>query len=122
MKEFLKRRNKDILVVAVLLGSMAMTYLRYKTALIRAVTGIKDLAISVAYYFCQIFGKEITVTVTAHPDLDVLKYLPYDVDELFRKLSDMWEYVFDIDCFMAYIIELLVSFNDISIFVSLQTA
>lgn len=80
---------------------------------------MKDFGLSIAYYFCQIFDKDISVSVTALPDLEVLKYLPYDVEELFRKLSDMWQYVFNVDCFMAYVSELLYRLNDISIFILL---
>ena len=59
---FIKRRYKDIAVIAILLGSLAMTFFRYRTALIRSFTSIKDFIVSIAYYFCQIFDIEIPVT------------------------------------------------------------
>ena len=92
---------------------------RYRISVVRLWSALKDFGISVAYYVCQIFNIDIDVTVTDLPSLEVLRYLPYDVDEFLRKLQDMWEYVFDVDCFLAYITELVITFNDVSIIILL---
>jgi len=116
---FIKRRYKDIVVVAVLLGSLAMTCFRYRTALIRFFTSVKDFFVSIAYYFCQIFNVVIPVSVTKLPDQDILKYLPFNYDEMIRKFGDMWSVVFDKDCFLKYLFKVFNSLNDISMFILL---
>ena len=63
--------------------------------------------ISFAYYFCNLVDKEIEVTVTILPEGDILQYLPFDVDEILRKLSDMWDYVLNGQCFLAYLSQVL---------------
>ena len=77
-------------------------------------TSIKDLGVSIAYYFCQIFDKEIRVTVNDLPDEKILQYLPFDVDEIIRKFKDMWVVAFDEDCFLAYLSGVLEVLNDLS--------
>ena len=114
-----KRRYKDIATIFILLGSLAMMYFRYRTALIRSLSSIKDFFVSIAYYFCQIFDVEIPVSVTKLPDQEILKYLPFSYDEMIRKLGTMWSVVFDKDCFLKYLQKVLKSLNDISMFVLL---
>ena len=49
------------------------------------------------------FNVESHVTVTQFPDWDyVMTLLPYSAAEVMRKLEDMWDYVFDVDCFISY--------------------
>ncbi len=97
-----------------LLCSFALTLLKHRAALVRAMVSIKDLGISIAYYFCQIFNVDMPVTVTELPDAAILVYLPFDVDEILRKLRDMWGVIFDGECFNAYFTNIVVALNDFS--------
>ena len=92
---------------------------RYNAAVFRFAESLKALWFSVVFYFCQFFDKEVEVTVTALPDVRVLKYLPWDLDEFFRKLRDMWELVFDVNVFMSFIGNLLMKIDDISMLILL---
>ena len=92
---------------------------RYNAAVFRFTVSLKDLWFSIVFYFCQFFDKEVEVTVTAIPDLRVLQYLPWDIDEFFRKLHDMWELVFDVDVLISFIGNLILKLDDISMFIML---
>ena len=109
VKNFL---SYELFLTLFLVGSCCLTFTYYKASLIRFIDSIRDLALSVAYYFCRFFGKDIKVSVTELPSLDILKYLPYDFDELMRRLGDMWKYVFNIYSFRLYMYNIFVAIND----------
>lgn len=103
-------------LVAFLVLSVSFIPFFYRASAIRAVDGIKDLALSVAFYFCAFFDHDIKVTVTEMPSLDILDYLPYDFDELFRRLKDMWSVIFNADCFKAFWVKIAKVLNNLSIY------
>ena len=113
---FWKRRKYDILIVLILLSSAILSVFRYGISLYRTWESIKDLGYSLAYYFCSMFKAEFDVTVTQLPDWEyIISLLPYTVNEVIRKLEDMWQYVFDGDCFIAYFENIVNGINDISL-------
>ena len=101
----IKKKINSYHIVLMIFGvcSAILSPLLFRASLIRAWDGVKDFAISVAYYFAAIFDYEIPVTVTGFPSLDILDYLPYDFDEIFRRLQAMWRFVFNAECFKAYL-------------------
>lgn len=102
MFEFIKKIYRHIIVVSILVLSAVLSCTRYKIALVCLWASIKDLFFSLKYYFLFFFNESSEVTVTQLPDSQILKLLPYDVDELFRKFAEMWSYVFNGDCFVSY--------------------
>lgn len=119
MKKFLKKHVYDVVLISVILASVALTALLYRTSVIRAAQAVRDLGISIAFYFCGFFDHEIPVTVTQYPDIDILKYLPYDFDELLRRLKEMWKVIFRKDCFLGYLSDIAVFLNDFSMYLML---
>lgn len=117
--DFVNRKIYDVIVINVLLLSAILMLSRHKASLIRLIYAFIDFAISIAYYFCSFFDKTIPVTVTRLPSLSVLQYLPYDVDEIIRKLSDMWQYVFDPECFLSFFISGIAAINSASMMIIL---
>lgn len=103
---FKKIFSYEFVLTLFLLISVVLTVTYYKASLIRLADAIRDFGLSVAYYFCRFFNLDIKVTVTELPSLEVLDYLPYDFDELFRRFGDMWKYVFDGECFKAYMLNI----------------
>ncbi len=99
--------------------SLAFVPLFYKASVIRFIDAVKDFGLSVSYYFCAFFDKEITVTVTDMPSLDILDYLPYDFDELFRRLKDMWGVIFDGECLKAFLVKVALFLSNLSIYIML---
>lgn len=115
ISEFVKRKIFDVIVILALIGSALLTAFRYRISVVRLVTAVKDFGISVAYYFCAFFDVDIKVTVTELPDAEILQLLPFDVDEIIRKLGDMWACIFDGECFLTYLKNLTDVLNVISI-------
>ena len=114
-RDFITKKIFDLIVILALIGSAVLTAFRYRISVVRLIMAVKDFVISVAYYFCAFFDVPIKVTVTDLPDASILQLLPYDVDEIIRKLGAMWSYVFNGDCFISYLKSLSWLFNTISI-------
>ena len=114
--DFIKDKHKHIVIVLLLIVSALFTCFRYQASVYRLIMGVRDFGISVAYYSCALFDKIIPVTVTELPQGEILQLLPFDVDEILRKLEDMWEYVFNSDCFLAYLSYVVDIINTIAIF------
>lgn len=101
-KEF---KIHDLVLILFFVTSVIATPLFFMASVTRAWDGIKDFGYSLVYYFAAFVDNETKVTVTDFPSLDVLDYLPYNFEEIFRKLKDMWGVVFDGACFRAYMVE-----------------
>ncbi len=98
----MKRDNKHVVTLFLIALSGVLTYLFYRASVIRIVQAVRDLGLSVAYYFCSFFNVKISVTVTEFPDLEIFRYLPYDFDEILRRLREMWSCIFNGECLGAY--------------------
>ena len=110
-----KFRVFDLLLILFFAASVASTPFFFMASVTRAWDGLKDFWFSLVYYFSAFGDNETKVTVTEFPSLDVLDHLPYDFDEIFRKLKDMWGVFFDGACFKAYMIKVSDVLNTISI-------
>ena len=119
LKRFLSSRSHDIVIIFLLVVSVLAIPFFYKASVFRILDAIRDFLLSLAYYFCAFFGRDVNVTVTTMPSLDVLDYLSYDFDEMFRRFKDMWSVVFNADCFKAYMVKIAKVLNDLSIYAML---
>ena len=122
IKVFFKSlRSYDYVLVSFFALSVGLTVLFYRASVIRLIQSLWDLCLSVAFYFCSMFDHEdlITPTVSQLPDIDVLDYLPYDFDEILRKLRDMWSVIFDRDCFMLYLRKVAIWVDDFAVLLML---
>ena len=97
-----KFRIYDLVLILFFAISAVSIPFFFMASVTRAWDGIKDFWYSLVYYFSAFADYETEVTVTEFPSLDVLDYLPYDFDEIFRRLKEMWGVFFDKECFRAY--------------------
>lgn len=119
ISQFFKKHGYIITASMTVLGSAILTVFRYKTSVLRLWQAIKDLGLSIAYYFLSFIDKQIDVSVTKFPDIDILKYLPYNFDEILRRLREMWNVIFNGECFRAYILNVARFANNSMIYIML---
>ena len=119
LKKFFSTKSHDIVIIFLLVVSVLVIPYFYKASVVRILDAIKDFLLSLAFYFCSFWRREVKVSVTQMPSLDVLDYLPYDFDEIFRRLKDMWGVVFNSDCFKSYMVKIVKVLNDFSMYVML---
>ena len=122
IKAFFKSlRSVDHVLISFFALSAGLTAWLYRASVVRLAHSIRDLALSIAYYFCCLFGFEdaIAPTVTQLPKIDVLRYLPYDFDEMLRRLREMWPAVFNWECFVGYLEKVAELVNDFSVILML---
>lgn len=117
--------KKNYLFKLILLGgvfaSLCFTYFRCDFVISRFVTSVIDLGMSLAYYFTEIFldGDIITPTVTKLPDITLEELIPWDWDELARKLREMWPALFTKEAFLWYLYDVLLFVKNVSIWLML---
>lgn len=117
----MKFNEKNKLFKMILLGgvfaSLCFTYFRCDLAISRFVTAVIDLGMSLAYYFTEIFldGDLITPTVTALPDITFEELIPWDWEELARKLREMWPALFTKEAFLYYLYDVGMFMKNLSI-------
>ena len=111
-----KKLKYDAILILAIVVSLVISVFRYAVSLYRTIESVKDLCNSLAYYFCSVFGADYSVTVTELPDWDyIISLLPYSATEVVRKFEDMWQYVFDSDCFISYLENTVNNINDFSL-------
>lgn len=101
-----------LLAVGYFVLSLAFLILCRFVTLERLFSSVVDLARSFAFWFVfiaenmfeSVFGfvPEVTATVVDLPSVNVEEYIPIDLAELQRKLSEYWQYFFDWDMFVAF--------------------
>ncbi len=122
IKAYIKSlRSYDYVLTTFFLLSVGLTAWLYRASVVRTLNSLWDFGMSVAYYFCCLFGFEdaIVPTVTQLPKINVLEYLPYNFDEILRRLKAMWLVVFNGECFTAYMRKLANFINDFSVILML---
>lgn len=109
-------RVYDYVLFSIFVFSVLLTTIYYKASVFRFLQSLKDLGLSIAYYFCCLFDREdlILPSITQLPDINVLEYLPWDYEEIFRRLQDMWSVVFDKTCFLVYLAKVADWINEIA--------
>ncbi len=112
---------QDYVSLYLICGAFMYTFGKVSVVVSRLGSSLKDLALSIAYYFLYLLGFSdvITPTVTQLPEIPIKNYLPFDLDEVQRKLELFWSYFFDLDTFTDYLIFLTDSLNKIVIFLNL---
>ena len=95
-------RVEDLIAV---FGSFVLLFLRYPHSLLRLVTSIVDLAQSLGFYFAELFRIDHAITpgVTVVPDVDISQFLPFDLDELLRKLDILFPSLWVKEHFILYL-------------------
>ena len=96
-----------IIILSIIALSCGLVPFLYMASWSRTVEALRDIVTSLWYYFAALFDKEVEVTVTEFPDtVKILDYLPYDFDEIFRRLKGMWSVVFNAECFKSFLVKI----------------
>lgn len=118
----MKKKIFYIITFAAILGSMALLLTRYVDSLGRTVAAVLDLCSSIGYYFVKIFGNvepSIVPSVTEIPNVDLQKFIPFDLDELVRKWNAFGGALFQRAYFVAYLNWLTWALRRMLVFVML---
>ena len=86
---WLKQHYRHLICASFVSVSLILTFTRYRDALMRIGEAAIDLWHSIVIYFFFLINVETSTepTVLQLQDLQIDKYLPFDVDELIRKLE-----------------------------------
>lgn len=117
--KFIKKKYCDLVVLSIISLSCLLSFFRYRISFTRSFSALKDLLSSLKYYVLSFCDQKSDITVTQLPELEVLRFLPYDVDEVIRKFKDMWGHFFDKECFLEYLRSFSVFLNNASMIVIL---
>lgn len=96
------------ILIAAVLGSVALTVFHYRLSLTRIGQAFGDFVDSIAVYFKVLFSADgelpegMTARIAELPQVNLKEILPFDVDEIGRRLKDMWACVFKKDYIVAY--------------------
>ena len=89
--------------------SVALTFSRYFDSFLRLLTAFKDVGTSFSFYFSLFLYKLFNVgdgagnvTVTQLPDVDIQKFIPFDLDELVRKWEALGPALLKKEWFVTY--------------------
>lgn len=118
----MKKRIFLSITLAALLASVALLFTRYIDSLLRILTAVLDLCTSVVYYFSSIFlGREpsIVSTVNTVPNVDLQKFIPFDLEEVHRKWLALGDALWKKYYFVSYLRWLTESFRYVSILLML---
>lgn len=103
--------------LALLLGSGALTALRYCYSVLRTGQAFRDLALSFRYYFVYLFTDEkMTVTVNDLPAFRLEQFVPFSVEDMARKFRGMWALILDGDNFLSYLASLSGGLHRLTVF------
>ena len=94
---------RHYLALSLIAASVLFSVFRYELSFIRLWQNLCDLFNSIVFYFSKTFlGEETVVTVTEIPDVDLAKYLSFDIETFFAKFDYYWEYFFTWKNFANY--------------------
>lgn len=88
-----------------IIGSVALTCTLYSVCGYRAYSAARDLITSLVYAYTWAFGKDdiFLPTVNQKLNIDISRYLPISMEEVYRKINAFWEGFWNIDTFLDYI-------------------
>lgn len=115
-----KIKTYHIIAISLIVGSVGAMLLCYPHCLRRIIESLRDVAISLCYYFYNLFeglfSKEFSLPLyfTELPDKYYNDYLPFDIDEIFRKISAFFPALFKKDAFLLYLNFLAVFLGNFS--------
>ena len=102
----MKKKIYLFVTISALLGSIALLLTRYIDSLYRIFTALLDFGTSITYYCVKMFAnREPTVvpTVNTVQNVDLQKFIPFDLDELWRKWQALGGALFEKRFFYAYL-------------------
>lgn len=112
IKDFWEKVHKihyfHYILIAAVVGSLALTVFYYRLAIERALQTMVDLADSLIIYVKIMLSPTMELPegtvprITLIPDVDIQGVLPFDLAELERRLHDMWGCIFKKKYFLAY--------------------
>ena len=111
-KIFNKKNNKLTVSIIMISVSVILLLTRYIGSIRRLITSIVDLGTAIAFYFAFVFkrfierfsGSEPVVNTGINdiPDVDLQRYISFDLDELRRKLGTINEALFEANIVAEY--------------------
>lgn len=89
MGKAVKINYRHYLCIAITLGFLLCSVFLFRLSFVRLVTSCKDFGLSVAYYFCEMFGMPgvIAPTVNIVPDTGFVSFLPFTFSEFKVKFA-----------------------------------
>ena len=109
-KRISRKTVYDILIAGCIVVSVLMAIFRFSPVFLRLLQSIRDFALSLAYYFTELWGFSgvISPTVVEIPE-NIVETLPMDLDVFIAKWEQFWALLFNWDNFFAYIPEVLIA-------------
>ena len=89
LKKIEKRGIKYCLSLLLVVGSVDFLLTRSWVCLLRAIEGIRNLALSFVCYFAFIFNRQTSIEppVNKLPNIRIQDYLPFSIEEVLRKID-----------------------------------
>ena len=107
-----RTQTRDIYALVYFLATLAFVITTRQITLTRLISSIVDLCLSIAHWFVfindNLFEKlighvpDVEATVTYIPEIDLGKYVPFDLDALLEKVNNLSFYFFDKANFLLY--------------------
>ena len=84
-----RKKIYTLIIIGLVIASLALTVFRYEESLKRLVTAFFDLGRSFGLYILKIFfnvkNTPVRASVLDIPNIDIQKFIPFDLTELERK-------------------------------------
>ena len=119
-KLFFKIRDADLfhyLAILLIIASLFATILLYPLSITRACDCVLDIGDAVRFWF-QTIQRQREVPparIAALPQVDLAGVLPIPVEEIQRKLSELWPALFEADNFKYYLFTVAEVLNQVSL-------
>lgn len=98
--------------LVLILGTLALGVFVYEYPFYRLIEALVDFGKAVAYFFADLFGAEFPYeqSVNAFSRVDVGHHIGIDLQEIYRRLTGLWDEIFVLENFAEYLGFLLMSF------------
>ncbi len=106
MKKINEKTAWRIFYILLLVISLLLLIFKYTVSFERLISSFADIVYSTGEYFNFLFdlGFDIPDRVNQVPDVDIRRFIPFDLDELCRKLTEMWPRLFTKENLFGYLI------------------
>ena len=98
---------QHIIAIALVAVSLTATFLIYPHTLRRIIEALRDFVTAFGYYFANLFDREESFKFPLHflelPNSYYNDFLPFDVEELQRKLKEFIPAMFKKNSFLLYL-------------------
>lgn len=104
MKNAIKINYKHYFCIAITLGFLLCSAFLFRPSFVRLITSFKDFGLSIAYYFCDMFGiKHVIIpTVNIVPDNGFVSFLPFTFGEFKVKFALFGKLLIDPKNLLSY--------------------